>query len=48
MTERTDAEFFQVCVSELAENGEINVIFSERRRVLSKSQSFQPFLDVHG
>ena len=48
MAERIDAELFQVRVSELVENGEINVVFSERRRVLSEAQSFQPFLDVHG
>ena len=48
MAERTDAELFQVRVSELAENGEINVVFSERRRVLSEAQSFQPFLNIHG
>ena len=40
MAERTDAELFQVRVSELAENGEIDVVFSERRRVLSEAQSF--------
>ena len=48
MTERTDAELFQVCVSELAENCEINVVFSERRCVLSEAQAFQPFLNIHG
>ena len=48
MAERTDAELFQVCVIELAENGEINVIFSECRRVLSEAQAFQPFLNIHG
>jgi len=48
MAERTDAEFFQVRVSELAEKGEINVVFSERRRVLSEAQAFQPFLNIHG
>jgi hypothetical protein len=48
MAEGSDAELFQVRVSELAENGEINVVFSERRSVLSKAQSFQPFLNIHG
>ena len=48
MAERTDAELFQVRVSELAEKGEINVVFSERRRVLSEAQAFQPFLNIHG
>jgi len=48
MAERTDAELFQVCISELAENGEINVVLSERRGVLSKAQSLQPFLNIHG
>jgi hypothetical protein len=31
MTQRTDAEFFQVPVSEIANNREINVVFSEGR-----------------
>ena len=37
MTQRTDAEFFQVRVSEIAKNREINVVFSERRCVLSEA-----------
>ena len=48
MTQRTDAEFFQVRVSEIAENREINIVFSESRCVLSEAQAFQPFLNIHG
>src|SRR5712691_8184323 len=48
MTQRTDAEFFQVRVSEIAKNREINVVFSKRRCVLSEAQAFQPFLNIHG
>src|ERR1700730_15461966 len=43
MAKRSDAELSQVRVSELAENGVINVVFSERRRVLGEAQSFEPF-----
>src|ERR1700733_3815504 len=32
MAERSDAELFQVRVSEFAENGEVNVVLSKRRR----------------
>src|SRR5229473_3604703 len=48
MAERTDAELFQVRVIKLAENGEIYVVFSERRRILSEDQYCQPFLNIHG
>ena len=48
MSERADAELFQVHVSELDENGEIYVVLGERGRVLTEAQSFQPFLDIHG
>jgi hypothetical protein len=48
MTQRTDAELFQVPVSELAEYREIDVVISERRCVLSEAQAIQPFLNVHG
>ena len=48
MAKRNDAEFSQVRVSELAENGEINIVFSKRRRVLGEAQSCQPFPNIHG
>ena len=39
---------FRVRFSKLDENGEIDVVLGERGRVLAKSQSFQPLLDIHG
>ena len=48
MAERTDAELFQVRVSELTEKGEIDIVLNKGGGVLSEAQSLQPFLDIHG
>jgi hypothetical protein len=48
MAERTDAEVFQVRVSELTEKREIDIVRNKGGAVLSEAQSLQPFLDIHG
>src|SRR5262245_54297381 len=48
MAEGTDAQVFQVRVSEITEKREIDIVLNKGGGVLSEAQSLQPFLNVHG